>query len=239
MGRVRQHWPQLPGSCGVGSCRAGWAAAGTPTPTGSPTKRWIETLTPTGDAGAGLAYPGTPYPVHDTAPPRTFPPGHGAIAVRAWCPREAHRFTLAPIVGVDGQPAMYGWGRALIVVPAGERLVEVQYIEPRASRLVDVGEGSTVELEYAASRDGRAPRAPRSTRAAAGRPAPDRDPAALRDHGAGGRRRRAPARGGALRHPRTRCSSWRAWRSPVSSPPSPGCAAARAAEGDRRRGVPR
>lgn len=110
-------------------------------------------MTPTADLG----YPGSAFPLLplDAAP--ALPPGCGAIAMHTRCPPAARRFTLAPIVGVDGQPAMYGFGRALIVVAAGERLVEVQYIEPQASTLVTVDDGAVVPLEYVASRDGRAP----------------------------------------------------------------------------------
>lgn len=117
-------------------------------------------MTPTDKtAGVGLAYPGTPYQVmsYNPAARPELPAGHGAIAMDVWCPPRAQRFTLAPIVGVDGQPAMYGFGRALIVVPAGERLVEVQYVEPQRSMLATVSPGAVVPLEYAAAQDGRSP----------------------------------------------------------------------------------
>ncbi|WP_406107894.1 hypothetical protein [Micromonospora globbae] len=113
-------------------------------------------MTPTGEPAGPMAHPETAYPVEaydPEGPPPALPPGHGGIAVHVWCPPEARRHTLAPMVGVDGRPATYGFGRALIVVPAGERLVEVQYVEPQRSVMVTVGEGQVVPVEYAASYD--------------------------------------------------------------------------------------
>ncbi|MEW2143441.1 hypothetical protein AB0869_11550 [Micromonospora vinacea] len=105
-------------------------------------------------SGGDLTHPQGAYQIerYDPAgPPPQLPPGHGGIAVHIWCPPQSARFTLAPMVGVDGRPATYGFGRALIVVPVGERLVEVQYVSPQRSALVTVGEGEVVPLEYAAS----------------------------------------------------------------------------------------
>lgn len=114
-------------------------------------------MIPTDDAGsADLAHPQGAYrvlPYDPQAPPPDLPAGHGGIAVHAWCPPAAERHTLAPMIGVDGKPATYGWGHALIVVPTGERLVEVQYIEPQQSTMVSVEEGAIVSVEYAASYD--------------------------------------------------------------------------------------
>jgi hypothetical protein len=109
--------------------------------------------------GSDLAHADSPYPVlplpADTPP--VLPEGTGGIAVHTRCPPRARRFTLAPIVGVDGKPAVYGWGDALVVVPAGERLVEVQYVEPMRSRLVTVASGQIVAVEYVAAGDGASP----------------------------------------------------------------------------------
>lgn len=107
-----------------------------------------------------LTYPGSPYHVlaHDPGGrPPELPGGHGAVAVHTWCPPAAERYTLAPIVGVDGEPASYGWGHALIVLPAGQHLVEVQYIEPIRTVPVTITAGQIVPVEYAAAPDGTSP----------------------------------------------------------------------------------
>jgi hypothetical protein len=119
-----------------------------------------------------LRHPDSPYRVVAHAPgqPVDLPPGYGALAVRVWCPRPARRTTLAPIVGVDGEPALYGWGEAAVLLPPGEHLVEVQYGQPVASQQVTVEAGQVASMEYAASRDaiapgslGRRPQQPRGT----------------------------------------------------------------------------
>ena len=113
-------------------------------------------MSPDNPTDSDLAHPETEYqilPYDPQQPTADLPTGHGAIAVHAWCPPAAARYTLAPMIGVDGRPATYGWGRALIVVPAGERLVEVQYVEPQRSAMVHVPQGQLVPLEYAASYD--------------------------------------------------------------------------------------
>ncbi|HEX5494336.1 MAG TPA: hypothetical protein VFX70_07175 [Mycobacteriales bacterium] len=113
----------------------------------------------TGDVDSDLVYAGSPYRVlaHDPngeGGPPPLPAGHGGVAVHTWCPPAAQRHTLAPIVGVDGEPASYGWGHVLIVLPAGEHLVEVQYVEPMRTIPVTVTAGQVVPVEYAAARDG-------------------------------------------------------------------------------------
>ena len=107
-----------------------------------------------------LAYAGTPYQVldHDgTEQPPPLPDGHGAVAVYTWCQPIAQKYTTAPMVGVDGKPASYGWGHVLIVLPVGEHLVEVQYIRPMRTIQVNVTSGQIVPVEYAAAADGGSP----------------------------------------------------------------------------------
>lgn len=108
-------------------------------------------------SGSELAHADSPYPVLPCDTPPTLPDGFGGIAVHTRCPAGAERHTLAPIVGVDGRPAVYGWGDALVVVPAGERLVEVQYVEPMQSTMVSVAAGQVVDVEYVAAGDGVSP----------------------------------------------------------------------------------
>lgn len=112
--------------------------------------------------GSEIAHADSPYPVlpygaaaDADAPP--LPADSGGIAVHTECSRGALRYTLAPMVGVDGRPAVHGWGDALIVVPPGERLVEVQYVEPMQSTMVTVAAGEVVAVEYFAAGDGASP----------------------------------------------------------------------------------
>lgn len=98
------------------------------------------------------AHPDSPYKVLEYTPSgmsSQLPPGYGGIAVLAWYPRQRdYRNLSAPIIGVDGQPAFESWGHALIPVPAGRRLVEVQDTMSRRSLMVTVAEGQVVELDY-------------------------------------------------------------------------------------------
>jgi hypothetical protein len=93
------------------------------------------------------AYPGSPYDIRPPDQTGTLPPGHGALAIHAWRPR-AETDAVAPIIGVDGKPVTYGFGRALVVVPAGERLVEVQEGRPRQTTPLTIDEGQVLEFEY-------------------------------------------------------------------------------------------
>lgn len=107
-----------------------------------------------------LAHPDSPYPVlaNDRAdrPPR-LPEGHGAVALYAWCPSPAERYTPEPMVGVDGKPACRCWGEVFIVLPAGEHLVEVQSKWSMRTIQVTVAPGQLVPVEYAAALDGVSP----------------------------------------------------------------------------------
>jgi hypothetical protein len=104
-----------------------------------------------------LAHPDSPYPVlaNDRAdrPPR-LPEGHGAVALYAWCPSPVKHPGPAPIFGVDGKPAAQCWGEALIMLPAGEHLVEVQSEDSMGSIQVTVRAGQFVPVEYAAGLNG-------------------------------------------------------------------------------------
>ncbi len=58
-----------------------------------------------------LRHPDSPYDVvpYRADEPLDLPDGDGVLAVHTSCPRGARRPTLAPMVGVDGRPAVYGW----------------------------------------------------------------------------------------------------------------------------------
>lgn len=106
---------------------------------------------------SALAHPDSPFQVltNDRAdrPPR-LPAGHGAVALYAWCPSPVKHPGPAPIFGVDGKPATQCWGEALIVLPAGEHLVEVQSEDSMGSIQVTVRAGQFVPVEYAAGLNG-------------------------------------------------------------------------------------
>ncbi|GLZ81808.1 hypothetical protein Afil01_66150 [Actinorhabdospora filicis] len=55
----------------------------------------------------------------------------------------------APVVLVDGRPALQGWGHARVSLPSGPRVVEVQAGVSRVCRVVEVPERGAVELDYA------------------------------------------------------------------------------------------
>lgn len=55
----------------------------------------------------------------------------------------------APVVLVDGRPALQGWGHARVTLPAGPRVVEVQAGVSRVCRVVEVPERGVLELDYA------------------------------------------------------------------------------------------
>ncbi len=99
---------------------------------------------------ADLNYPGGRYqllPYRTGEPAPALPDGYGGLAIRTW---RTSRLAadLAPIVGVDGEPAMYGWGEALVPLPPGEHLVEVQYVEPVHTALVTVAAGAVSTVDY-------------------------------------------------------------------------------------------
>jgi hypothetical protein len=96
------------------------------------------------------AYPGSPFQVlpGEGSGKAGLPAGHGGIAVEAWA-SSATGPAEPPILGVDGKPAAYGVGRGVVVVPAGERLLEVQQGgRPRQATLLVIEEGRIVEFEY-------------------------------------------------------------------------------------------
>lgn len=96
-------------------------------------------------------YRDTRYPVrrYERGSTQELPPGHGGIAVLAWYPVPHDRRHLSvPLVSVDGSPAFESWGRALIVVPAGERLVEARHNDAQITRTVAVTAGKIIELDY-------------------------------------------------------------------------------------------
>jgi hypothetical protein len=100
------------------------------------------------------AYPGSPFQVLPGVGSSKvgLPAGHGGIAVDALAPA-ASGPAEPPIVGVDGKPAAYGFGRAVVVVPAGERLLEVQQAgRPRQASLLTVEENRIVEFEYSSGK---------------------------------------------------------------------------------------
>ncbi|MGH3490563.1 MAG: hypothetical protein ACRDP8_21960 [Actinopolymorphaceae bacterium] len=98
-------------------------------------------------------YPGSPYTVLplDTNDRSALPADHGALAIDSWLTPSEEKDPLlgqGPIIGIDGKPAAFGFGRALVVVPAGERLVEVQVGGSRQTTPVTIAEGQVLEFEY-------------------------------------------------------------------------------------------
>lgn len=81
-------------------------------------------------------------PLNDSA---ALPAGQAGIAVEV---RPSGRRALAPQIGVDGEPALYGFGRAVIVVGPGRHVVEAQYAEPVGLAEATVRAGEVVELVY-------------------------------------------------------------------------------------------
>src|SRR5690606_33440327 len=95
-----------------------------------------------------------PYP----DPPPRLPAGHGGLVVRTWYRRRLMDkspkvLPLPPMIGVDGGPAWWGWGTALVVLPAGQHLVQAHLATAGSERMVTVAEGGIVTLEYAAPRN--------------------------------------------------------------------------------------
>lgn len=105
------------------------------------------------------AHPESPYPVG----PRVAGAGEGILDLRLGGRRDtrsagvefAYRDRIrvprpqAPVVLVDGHPALQGWGHARVLLPAGPRVVEVQAGVSRVCEVVDVPERGAVELDYA------------------------------------------------------------------------------------------
>ncbi len=82
-----------------------------------------------------------------------YPEGYGGIALRSrFAGRGDNDRPDTPQFGVDGRPAAYGYGRSVIVVPAGERLISAQADCAVSERSVRVRAGETVEVDYAAVR---------------------------------------------------------------------------------------
>lgn len=106
-------------------------------------------------------HPDTTYQILPYPDPKpTLPAGHGGLAVRTWfrqrlLDRRSRNVPLPPMIGVDGQPALWGWGTALVVVRAGQHLVQAQLNTTEAERMVTVAGGEIVTLEYAAPRNTR------------------------------------------------------------------------------------
>jgi hypothetical protein len=114
----------------------------------------VTAATTTASPGHPLAHPEGRFAVVDA--PDALPAEHGGIAVEVTGTRRMRRVALAPQVGVDGEPALYGWGRAIIAVPPGEYLVEAQHLEPMDTMPVTVSSGDVLNLTYwgAAGRPG-------------------------------------------------------------------------------------
>src|SRR5690554_6717517 len=100
------------------------------------------------------SYQVLPYP----DPPPHLPAGHGGLVVQNWYRRRlmdkgATLLPRDPMIGVDGKPALWGWGTALVVLPAGQHLVQAQLGTAEAERMVTIADGEVVTLEYAAPRN--------------------------------------------------------------------------------------
>ena len=80
-----------------------------------------------------------------------YPEGYGGIALRSrFAGHGGNDRPDIPQFGVDGRPAAYGYGRSVIVVPAGDRLISAQADCAVSERSVHVGAGETVAVDYAA-----------------------------------------------------------------------------------------
>lgn len=113
-----------------------------------------------------IPHPSTPFPTHITVPsedpaadhpdPQRLPPGTAGIWIRTTgYPRAEHPRGTPPVIGVDGSPAVTGWGQALLAVPPGPRLVAAQLQGAgECERVVETAAGKITELEYADSRLG-------------------------------------------------------------------------------------
>lgn len=102
----------------------------------------------------------SPYPVLDYdgfGPPPPLPDGHGAVWVFTWCGKVARKYSLGPLVGVDGQQTSFGYGRVLIVLPAGEHLLEVQSVSSMRTMRVTVEPGQIVPVEYVSAANDHSP----------------------------------------------------------------------------------
>jgi hypothetical protein len=96
-----------------------------------------------------LQYAESRYPVVPVPPTGPeFPAGHGGVAVHTSVRREDRRAFDPPMIGIDGEPAFHGWGTAVVVVPAGEHVVEVQSETPVRSVRVTVEPGGIVPIRY-------------------------------------------------------------------------------------------
>ena len=114
-----------------------------------------------------IPHPATPFPTHITIPsedpgadrrpdPSRLPPGTAGIWIRTTgYPRPEQPRGAPPVIGVDGSPAVTGWGQALLAVPPGPRLVTAQLQGAgECERVVETSAGRIVELDYADSRLG-------------------------------------------------------------------------------------
>lgn len=103
-------------------------------------------------------HPDSPYVVGADA--GGVPPGHGVLRIRLghhreWVATPGLPGPATPVVLVDGHPACDGWGVASIVLPAGDRLVEVQSSGSAARQVVGVPDGGETHLDFATTLNSR------------------------------------------------------------------------------------
>lgn len=104
------------------------------------------------DSGYPLkAHDDTPYPVQVGVGPEAVLLPHGTAGL--WI--DTGSGAVAPVIGVDDHPAVCGWGRALIAVPPGRRLISAQLQgTSECERLLDLTAGEVTVWEYRESRFG-------------------------------------------------------------------------------------
>jgi len=83
-----------------------------------------------------------PYPLPDD-----LPAGQGGLAIHS---RQRDGFP-APMIGVDGRPVLREFGDAVVVLPPGPHIVEVQLGEPVRSALVTIRAGQLTTFSYSSA----------------------------------------------------------------------------------------
>ncbi|MEV0650236.1 hypothetical protein AB0I28_33745 [Phytomonospora sp. NPDC050363] len=99
-------------------------------------------------------HPESPARVETTpVAPASVPAGHGVLDLRVGGVFSGGFGTGAPrpqppVVLIGSRPVTQGWGRAWIVLPAGEHVLEVQAGRSRLTQVVSVAAGASAELDY-------------------------------------------------------------------------------------------
>jgi hypothetical protein len=80
-----------------------------------------------------------PYPLPDS-----LPAGLGGLVIHSR-PREGYD---PAIIGIDGEPAMREFGDAVVALPPGPHIIEVQYGQPVRSVLTTIHADQLTEFSY-------------------------------------------------------------------------------------------